>query len=45
MILSNEPGYYSKGKFGIKLKNLIIVKKNKKGYYFENLTIAQSIKH
>ena len=40
MILSNEPGYYSKGKFGIRIENLITVKKNKKGFYFENLTMA-----
>ena len=31
MILSNEPGYYKKGKFGIRIENLIYVKKlNKK---------------
>ena len=30
MILSNEPGYYEKGKFGIRIENLIRVKKSKK---------------
>ena len=40
MILSNEPGYYKKGKFGIRIENLIYVKKNKKNLFFENLTLA-----
>ena len=40
MILSNEPGYYEKGKFGIRIENLIFVKKYKNNLYFENLTLA-----
>jgi Xaa-Pro aminopeptidase len=40
MILSNEPGYYKSGKFGIRIENLIYVKKDKKNLYFENLTFA-----
>ena len=40
MILSNEPGYYEKKKFGIRIENLIYVKKNKKKIFFENLTLA-----
>jgi Xaa-Pro aminopeptidase len=40
MILSNEPGYYKKGQFGIRIENLIFIKKNKKNLYFENLTLA-----
>ena len=40
MILSNEPGYYKKGSFGIRIENLIFVKKNKNRTYFENLTLA-----
>ena len=28
--MSNEPGYYEKGKFGIRLENLLYVKKFKK---------------
>ena len=40
MILSNEPGYYEKGNFGLRIENLIYVKKNKKGMKFENLTYA-----
>ena len=40
MILSNEPGYYKKGKFGIRIENLVHVKKIKKKLFFENLTLA-----
>ena len=40
MILSNEPGYYKKGKFGIRIENLVYVKKLKKKLLFENLTLA-----
>ena len=40
MVISNEPGYYEKGKFGIRIENLIYVKKAKKKIYFENLTLA-----
>jgi Xaa-Pro aminopeptidase len=40
MIVSNEPGYYEKGKFGIRIENLVRVKKNKIGHSFENLTMA-----
>ena len=40
MILSNEPGYYQKGKFGIRIENLVFVKKNKNKIFFENLTLA-----
>ena len=38
MILSNEPGYYKKGEFGLRIENLIFLKKknNKKKFY--NLT-------
>ena len=27
MILSNEPGYYEKDKFGIRIENLVYIKK------------------
>ena len=37
MILSNEPGYYEKGKFGLRIENLIYIKK-KNNMKFENLT-------
>ena len=40
MILSNEPGFYKKGHFGIRIENLVFVKKLKKKILFENLTLA-----
>ena len=40
MIVSNEPGYYEKGKFGIRIENLIYVKKMNKKLFFKNLTFA-----
>ena len=40
MIISNEPGYYKKGKFGIRIENLLFVKKKNKKLFFENLTLA-----
>ena len=40
MIVSNEPGYYEKNKFGIRIENLVYVKGNKKKMAFENLTMA-----
>jgi len=36
MIISNEPGYYKEGSFGIRIENLIYIKKNK----FEELTMV-----
>ena len=36
MIISNEPGYYKEGFFGIRIENLIHLRKNK----FEELTMA-----
>jgi len=40
MILSNEPGFYLENKFGIRIENLVFIKKNKKNLKFENLTYA-----
>ena len=40
MILSNEPGYYKRGKFGIRIENLIFIKKEKNKLKFENLTLV-----
>mgnify|MGYP000079473636 FL=1 len=40
MILSNEPGYYKKNHFGIRIENLIYAKKLKNKLFFENLTLA-----
>ena len=41
-LISNEPGYYKEGKFGIRIENLILVKKSKdfdKFFEFETLTL------
>jgi Xaa-Pro aminopeptidase len=40
MVVSNEPGYYEKNKFGIRIENLIYVKKNGSKLCFDNLTMA-----
>ncbi len=40
MILSNEPGYYKINKYGIRIENLVYVKKVNKKLFFENLTMA-----
>ena len=40
MILSNEPGFYKKGHFGIRIENLIYVKKFKDKLLFNNFTLA-----
>ena len=40
MIVSNEPGYYKKGYYGIRIENLVYVKKINKKLCFENLTLA-----
>ena len=40
MILSNEPGYYKKNHYGIRIENLVYVKKENKKMFFENLTFA-----
>ncbi len=40
MILSNEPGYYKEGKYGIRIENLVFVKKNNNKVFFENLTLV-----
>jgi Xaa-Pro aminopeptidase len=40
MILSNEPGFYKKGYFGIRIENLVFVKKLRNKLFFENLTLA-----
>ena len=40
MIVSNEPGYYEKNNFGIRIENLIYVKKIKNKICFDNLTMA-----
>ena len=40
MILSNEPGFYKDNEYGIRIENLIYIKKNKNNLQFENLTLA-----
>ncbi len=40
MIISNEPGYYEEGKFGIRIENLVFVEKINKKLKFRNLTMA-----
>ena len=40
MILINEPGYYKKNYYGIRVENLVYVKKLKNKLFFENLTLA-----
>ena len=40
MITSNEPGYYKKDHFGIRIENLVYVKKTKDKLKFEDLTLV-----
>ena len=40
MVLSNEPGFYKKGHYGIRIENLIYVKKDRNNLIFKNLTLA-----
>jgi len=41
MIVSNEPGYYKEGEFGIRIENLILCKKSdNENLFFETITFA-----
>ena len=40
MILSNEPGYYKKNNFGIRIENLVYVDKKNGKNFFKNLTMV-----
>ncbi|MGI9352292.1 MAG: aminopeptidase P family protein [Rhizobiaceae bacterium] len=47
MIVSNEPGYYAEGQYGIRIENLVIVREaeaikngNVKTHFFETITLA-----
>ncbi len=40
MVLSNEPGFYKEGHYGIRIENLVYIKKKNKKLFFENLTFA-----
>lgn len=40
MLLSNEPGFYLEGQYGIRIENLVVVKVTEGGFLgFENLTL------
>ena len=40
MVISNEPGFYKENDFGIRIENLVYIKKEKNNLKFENLTFA-----
>ena len=40
MVLSNEPGFYKKNDFGIRIENLLYVSQNNDRLRFKNLTLA-----
>ena len=40
MITSNEPGYYKKNHFGVRIENLVYVKKTNNQLKFEDLTLV-----
>lgn len=40
MILSNEPGYYKQGHYGIRIENLIVVRQENGMLFFETITLA-----
>ena len=40
MVLSNEPGFYKKNDFGIRIENLLYVSQKNHGLHFKNLTLA-----
>lgn len=40
MIVSNEPGYYRTGHYGIRIENLVVVVPEGSGFGFETLTLA-----
>jgi Xaa-Pro aminopeptidase len=42
MVVTNEPGYYLKDQFGIRIENMLIVKEHSDNNYlsFENITIV-----
>merc|ERR1719483_42814 len=41
MIISNEPGYYERGKFGIRIENLVIVKEADTEHSFMDKTFCE----
>lgn len=41
MVVSNEPGFYKDGEFGIRIENLLVVVDKGDGYWgFDNLTMC-----
>jgi Xaa-Pro aminopeptidase len=40
MIVTNEPGYYENGKYGIRIENILVAKEDKEFYGFECLTLC-----
>lgn len=40
MIISNEPGYYKEGEYGIRIENLILVKEEGVALYFETISFC-----
>ena len=34
MIVSNEPGFYKKNKYGIRIENLVLTRKKQSRFYF-----------
>jgi len=40
MVLSNEPGFYKKNDFGIRIENLLYVSQKNNNLYFKNLTLV-----
>ena len=40
MIVTNEPGYYETGKFGIRIENMLLVREQNGFNRFENLTLC-----
>ena len=41
MIITNEPGYYKAGEYGIRIENILTVKESSEKFLaFENLTMV-----
>ena len=40
MIVTNEPGYYETGKYGIRIENILVVNQQNEFYGFECLTLC-----
>ena len=41
MVVTNEPGYYKEGAFGIRIENMLVVEKKREGFLgFKNFTVV-----